>query len=105
MNRAERRRLGITREVSGSIELAERERTVDAFSVAVAAAIWDSGLSARTMKRVLTKAWDIFDSVNRNYAKIEDYRLMLKEEAGVDFQYCTKGRRWKDEKNHTEESP
>ena len=39
MNRADRRRLGISKTVTSTIELAERERTVDTFSVAVAAAI------------------------------------------------------------------
>ena len=96
MNRADRRRLGISKTVTSTIELAERERTVDTFSVAVAAAIWDCNLSAKTMKRILQRAWGIFDSVNRDYAKTEDHRIMLQEEAGVHFQYCTKGdERWK----------
>lgn len=96
MNRADRRRLGISKTVTSTIELAERERTVDTFSVAVAAAIWDSGMTQEDMKRILQRAWGIFDSVNRDYAKIEDYRIMLQEEAGVHFQYCTKGdERWK----------
>ena len=79
--------------------LAVEQGKIDAYiseTTYVAAAIWDCNLSAKTMKRILQRAWGIFDSVNRDYAKIEDYRIMLQEEAGVHFQYCTKGdERWK----------
>lgn len=45
MNRAERRARGITKEVSAGIEEAEKIRTVNKYSVAVASVMWDSGMS------------------------------------------------------------
>lgn len=88
MNRAQRRAAGIPKSISSSIEEAEKRRTANQYSVAVASAMWDSGYDAEEIKRLLTKIWYRFDSFNRSYASVEDYRLALRQEAGIDFTYC-----------------
>lgn len=93
MNRSQRRKLGLTKEVTQSIEYSERARTIDTFTIAVAATLWDTGCKEETIKKMIAKIWDLFDSFNRNYATVEDYRLMLKDEAHISFSYCDKERR------------
>lgn len=88
MNRAERRALGVPKTVSANIEQAEKVRTVNQFSVAVASVMWDSGYDADDIKSLLAKIWDRFDSFKRNYATVEDFRMVLRDEAGIEFQYC-----------------
>lgn len=88
MNRSERRAAKIPRSVSDSIQNAEKRRTVNQYSVAVASVMWDSGYDAETIKELLGKIIDRFDSFKRNYASVEDFRIALREEAGIDFTYC-----------------
>ena len=59
MNRAECRALGIPKTVASSIEQAERKRTVNTYS-----------------------------TIKKDYATMEDYRIMLREEAGIEIKYC-----------------
>ena len=66
MNRAQRRAAGIPKSISSSIEEAEKRRTANQYSVAVASAMWDSGYDAEEIKRLLAKIWDRFDSFNRS---------------------------------------
>ena len=37
------------------------------------------------------KIWDRFDSFKRNYATVEDFRMVLRDEANIDFLYCGVG--------------
>ena len=91
MNRAERRARGITKEVSAGIEEAEKIRTVNQYSVAVASVLWDQNKDPDEIRSTMAKIWDRFDSFKRNYATVEDYRMILWEEAGIDFLYCGVG--------------
>ena len=88
MNRAERRALGVPKTVSANIEQAEKIRTVNQFSVAVASVMWDCGYSAENIQDLMHKTWDRFDTIKKDYATMEDYRIMLREEAGIEIKYC-----------------
>lgn len=88
MNRAECRALGIPKTVASSIEQAERKRTVNTYSVAVASVLWDSGMSKDDVHAILGKILDRFDTIKKDYATMEDYRIMLREEAGIEIKYC-----------------
>lgn len=87
-NRAQRRAFKVSAELSASIEASERIRTVNQYSVAVGSVLWDCGYEPGEIKKILVKIWDRFDSFKRGYAKCEDFRLALKEEAGIDFEYA-----------------
>ena len=91
MNRAERRARGIAKEVSAGIEEAEKIRTVNQYSVAVASVLWDLNKDPDEIRSTMAKIWDRFDSFKRNYATVEDYRMILREEAGIDFLCCGVG--------------
>ena len=91
MNRAERRARGITKEVSAGIEEAEKIRTVNQYSVAVASVLWDQNKDPDEIRSTMAKIWDRFDSFKRNYATVEVYRMFLRVEAGMDFLYCGVG--------------
>lgn len=88
MNRAQRRAFGVPANVAASIEESEKRRTVNQYSVAVASVLWDQNKDPDEIKDTMKKIWDRFDSFNRNYATVEDYRLALRDEAGLDFVYC-----------------
>ena len=66
MNRAERRARGITKEVSAGIEEAEKIRTVNQYSVAVASVLWDLNKDPDEIRSTMAKIWDRFDSFKRN---------------------------------------
>ena len=91
MNRAERRALGVPKTVASNIEEAEKRRTVNTYSVAVASVLWDCGYSAENIQELMHKIWDRFDSFKRNYATVEDFRMVLRDEANIDFLYCGVG--------------
>ena len=91
MNRAERRALGVPKTVASNIEQAEKIRTVNQFSVAVASVMWYCGYSSENIKDLMHKIWDRFDSFKRNYATVEDFRMVLRDEANIDFLYCGVG--------------
>ena len=88
MNRAERRALGVPKTVASNIEEAEKRRTVNTYSVAVASVLWDSGMSKDDVHAILGKILDRFDTIKKDYATMEDYRIMLREEAGIEIKYC-----------------
>ena len=88
MNRAQRRALGIPKTVASSIEQAERKRTVNTYSVAVASVLWDIGKDKEETQAILAKILDRFDTIKKDYATMEDYRIMLRDEAGIEIQYC-----------------
>ena len=88
MNRAERRALGVPKIVASNIEEAEKRRTVNTYSVAVASVLWDSGMSKDDVHAILGKILDRFDTIKKDYATMEDYRIMLREEAGIEIKYC-----------------
>ena len=88
MNRKERRALGIPKTVASSIEQAERKRTVNTYSVAVASVLWDIGKDKEETQAILAKILDRFDTIKKDYATMEDYRIMLRDEAGIEIQYC-----------------
>lgn len=88
MNRAECRALGIPKTVASSIEQAERKRTVNTYSVAVASVLWDIGKDKEETQAILAKILDRFDTIKKDYATMEDYRIMLRDEAGIEIQYC-----------------
>lgn len=88
MNRAERRKKGVEKQDVDRIQREERVRTVNIFSVAVASVLWDMGHDKDDVQRTISKIWDRFDSFNRNYASAEDYRIVLREEAKMDFEYA-----------------
>lgn len=87
MNRAQRRAMGIPKNVASSIEDAEKQRTVNQFSIAVASVLWDMNKDKEEIKTILSKIWDRFDSFKRNYATVEDFRMVLRDEANIDFTY------------------
>lgn len=88
MNRKQRRTLGIPKQATSIIEESERRKTVNAYSVAVASVLWDMGHDKEEVQRTLQKILDRFDTINGDYATIEDYRLTLKAEAEIDIKYC-----------------
>ena len=88
MNRAERRALGVPKTVASNIEEAEKRRTVNTYSVAVASVLWDSGMSKDDVHAILGKILDRFDTIKKDYATMEDYRIMLREEAEIEIKYC-----------------
>lgn len=88
MNRAERRALGVPKTVASNIEEAEKRRTINTYSVAVASVLWDTGMDKEQVHEILGKILDRFDTIKKNYATMEDYRIMLREEAGIEIQYC-----------------
>lgn len=88
MNRAERRKKGVEKQDVDRIQMEERVRTINTFSVAVASVLWDLGHDKDDVQRTISKIWDRFDSFDRNYASAEDYRMVLREEAEMDFEYA-----------------
>ena len=88
MNRAERRALGVPKTVASNIEEAEKRRTVNTYSVAVASVLWDIGKDKEETQAILAKILDRFDTIKKDYATMEDYRIMLRDEAGIEIQYC-----------------
>ena len=88
MNRKERRALGVPKTIASNIEEAEKRRTVNTYSVAVASVLWDSGMSKDDVHAILGKILDRFDTSKKDYATMEDYRIMLREEAGIEIKYC-----------------
>ena len=65
MNRAERRALGVPKTVASNIEEAEKRRTVNTYSVAVASVLWDSGMSKDDVHAILGKILDRFDTIKK----------------------------------------
>ena len=88
MNRAERRALGVPKTVASNIEEAEKRRTVNTYSVAVASVLWDMNKDKEEVHSILGKILDRFDTIKKDYATMEDYRIMLREEAGIEIKYC-----------------
>ena len=88
MNRAQRRALGVPKTVAASIEEAEKKRNINVYSVAVASVLWDMGKDREEVHAILAKILDRFDSLRKDYATVEDYRIMLMDEAGIEIQYC-----------------
>lgn len=88
MNRAQRRALGVSKALVSCMESEERRRTVNTYSVAVASVLWDMGKDKDEVRAILAKILDRFDTINKDYATVEDYRIMLREEANIEIQYC-----------------
>ena len=88
MNRAERRALGVPKTVASNIEEAEKRRTVNTYSVAVASVLWDMNKDKEEVQSIIGKILDRFDTIKKDYATMEDYRIMLREEAGIEIKYC-----------------
>ena len=88
MNRAERRALGVPKTVASNIEEAKKRRTVNTYSVAVASVLWDMNKDKEEVHAILGKILDRFDTIKKDYATMEDYRIMLREEAGIEIKYC-----------------
>lgn len=88
MNRKQRREFEIPKAATAVIEFNERKKTVNTYSVAVASVLWDMGHDKEEVHRTLQKVLERFDSINGDYATIEDYRIMLREEAEIDIKYC-----------------
>ena len=88
MNRAERRSLGVPKPVASNIEEAEKRRTVNTYSVAVASVLWDMNKDKEEVQSIIGKILDRFDTIKKDYATMEDYRIMLREEAGIEIKYC-----------------
>lgn len=88
MNRAQRRALGVSKALASCMESEERRRTVNTYSVAVASVLWDMGKDKDEVRAILSKILDRFDTINKDYATVEDYRIMLREEANIEIQYC-----------------
>ena len=88
MNRAERRALGVPKTVASNIEEAEKRRTVNTYSVAVASVLWDMNKDKEEVHAILGKILDRFDTIKKDYATMEDYRIMLREEAEIEIKYC-----------------
>lgn len=88
MNRADCRALGVTKDVAAIIEEAEKRRTINTYSVAVASVLWDMGRDKENVHAILAKILDRFDTIRRDYATMEDYRRALLDEAGIEIKYC-----------------
>ena len=88
MNRAERRALGVPKTVASNIEEAEKRRTANTYSVAVASVLWDMNKDKEEVQSIIGKILDRFDTIKKDYATMEDYRIMLREEAGIEIKYC-----------------
>ena len=88
MNRDERRKKGISKADIDSIQLEERIRTVNTYSVAVASVLWDLGRDREDLVSVMSKVIERFDSFHRNYATAEDFRQVLREEANYEIEYA-----------------
>ena len=88
MNRDERRKKGISKADIDSIQLEERIRTVNTYSVAVASVLWDLGRDREDLVAIMSKVIERFDSFHRNYATAEDFRQVLREEANYEIEYA-----------------
>lgn len=88
MNRADCRALGVKKDVAAIIEEAEKRRTINTYSVAVASVLWDMGRDKEDVHAILAKILDRFDTIRRDYATMEDYRRALLDEAGIEIKYC-----------------
>lgn len=88
MNRAERRKKGVEKQDVDRIQMEERVRTVNTYSVAVASVLWDLGRDREDLIAIMDKVLERFDSFDRNYATAEDFRQVLREEANYEIEYA-----------------
>lgn len=94
MNRAERRRIAKSRVSAKDLLNIQRTEglkavnlTVHDFSVAVAMTLHDKlGFGTMRLSKTLNDISELFDSINKGYASIEDLEQTLKEETGVVIQ-------------------